>query len=442
MRKLFNILVALLILLMIPLGSAGAENIDDTYTASEYAPLKKDLQQTIAGEKGTFGVYLIDLQSAKTMGINPLEPFHAASTFKLPLNIYLVNNITAGQVDPNLNLVYRTEHYEGGTGRLQKDPVGSSYSIETLAKYSIIYSDNVATNMLIAYLGKPNVKDYMRSIGGLVVDDQKNITCPKDMAEYMNYLLALSGENQEYNRLLDYLGHTIYNDRIPKLLPKNIKIAHKIGNWPPTSTYNDVGYVEHPINPYIIAIYSKNTGDVDAAFQVIQQISRVVYDYQTGLVMIKLLVNGQPVQTEVPVVLKNNAVLIPLRDLAEVLAVKVQWNASMKEVVLSKPDQEVKFTVGELNAQLNNSRTTLTAPAELIDNRVMVPLRTLSEIMGATVAWDSNTHTASVNTIAKHTPDNLAPVPEDPSPLNSLKETSRTLQTLIAQKIMLLTAKF
>ncbi len=426
MRKLFYILVACLVLLVIPLGSAGAKNSNDGCTVVEYEALKNKLFQTVASERGTFGVYLIDLKSGKTMGINPLEPFHAASTFKLPLNAYLFKNITDGQVDPNLNLVYQSKHYEGGTGRLQYDPVGSSYNIETLSKYSIIYSDNVATNILLSYLGKPNVKDYMRSIGGLVVDNQKNITCPKDMAEYMKYLLALAGENQEYNRLLAYMENTIYNDRIPKLLPQNVKVAHKIGNWPPTGTYNDVGYVEHPSNPYIIAIYSKDTEDVNSAFQVIQKISRVVYDYQTSLVTIKLLVNGQPIQTGVPMVLKHNTVLIPLRDLAEVLAVNVQWNGNGKEVILARPDTEVRFEVGGLNAQLNGTILTLNAPVELIDNRVMVPLRTLCEIMGAKVSWDNNTDTVSVDTIADNSYGNVGPVKEDPLALSSLKKTCKT----------------
>ncbi len=79
----------------------------------------------------------------------------------------------SGEADPAQKLVYRKEHYEGGTGRLQHSPPGTSYTIEILSKYSILYSDNIATNILLSFLGKKNVKDFMRESGGLVVDDSK-----------------------------------------------------------------------------------------------------------------------------------------------------------------------------------------------------------------------------------------------------------------------------
>ncbi|WP_066637377.1 serine hydrolase [Desulfolucanica intricata] len=304
---------------------AAVANLDET--AVEYHELKNKLEQMLKQEQGTYGVFVIDLKSGRALGVNPLEPFHAASTFKLPLNVYLYKKIAQGEVDPQNMLVYESSHYEGGTGQLQYKPVGSSFDIETLSKYSIVYSDNVATNMLLTYLGKQNVKNYMRAAGGLVVEDNKNITCPRDMALYMKELLDFNAEQPAVtSKLIDHLENTVYNDRISKLLPDNIKVAHKVGNWPPTGTYNDVGYVQHPENPYIIAVFSKNTPGINSAFGVIQRVSKTVYDYQSNnFAVINPVFDGKTLESGIPAVLESGKVLATVRAVAEALEAVVQW---------------------------------------------------------------------------------------------------------------------
>ena len=281
MKKLIIIIFLVLLVSANCISGARANIKNLNETDIEYNNLKNELNMLLKKEQGTYGIYVIDIDSGATCAINPLEPFHAASTFKLPLNIYLIEQISLGKVTPIQMLVYKARHKETGTGKLQNMPLGSSFSIEMLSKYSIVYSDNVATNMLLSYLGKPNVKKFMRSMGGVVVDDRKNVTCSRDMALYMYRLLELYPRQPELvSKLMNYLENTAYNDRIPRLLPQNIKIAHKIGNWPPTVTYSDVGYVQHPTNPYIIAIYSKGTPGIGRAFNVIQRVSKTVYEYQ------------------------------------------------------------------------------------------------------------------------------------------------------------------
>lgn len=397
MKKAVMILVLLLAFSLSLASVAGAAEVNFKETAVEYSELKSQLGQMLKNQKGTYGVFVIDLNSGKTLGINSQEHFHAASTFKLPMNIYLYKKIAEGSVNPKTMLVYKQAHYEGGTGKLQYKPVGSSFSIDMLSKYSIIYSDNVATNMLLSYLGKVNVKDYMRSMGGVVVENNQNITCPQDMALYMYKLLEFAGKQPLLaNQLIDKLENTIYNERIPKLLPRNIKVAHKIGNWPPTGTYNDVGYVQHPENPYIIAVFSKGTSGSAAAYNVIQRVSKAVYDYQSKLVNINLIINGRLLDAGASPVLVNNSVLVPLRIVSEALQAEVKWDGAAKTVNISKPGQEIELKIGEPNASINGVQKTLVMPAKIINNTTMVPLRFISETLGAVVEWDSESKTVKI----------------------------------------------
>jgi beta-lactamase class A len=366
--------------------------------ANEYKQMEKEINRLLEEEEGTYGVFVKDVNSGKTMGINHMEIFHGASTFKLPLNIYLYQQIAAGKINPFTKLTFNEEHYEEGTGKLQFDPLGSTYEIQLLSRYSIVYSDNVATNMLLSHLGYNNVKKYMKSLGGEVVSYEENITCPRDMVLYMSQLLEFRSKHPELgNRLMSNLGRTIFNDRIPKLLPPDIKVAHKIGNWPPTGTYNDIGYVQHPGNPYIIAIFSKNTPSRQRAFQVIQKISKIVYDHQDNLVKINLLFNGFPLKTDTSPLVKNNTVLVPLRFIAQAINAKINWDGSTNTATLIKSEKYVSLRTGVPTATVNGNNIALSTPAEIKNGRTMVPLRFISEALGATVLWDNNTKTVSIN---------------------------------------------
>lgn len=256
--------------------------------ANVYAEPKSDLiaqwQQLLDHTNGTYGIYLIDLNSGKTIGINELTPFHAASTIKLPINLYLYQQMAANKVSPSTLLTYKQKHYEGGTGYLQNKPLNSKFTIAELSQASITHSDNVATNMLYDYLGRNNVKSYMRQIGGVVVINDQNVTCPRDMALYMQEIKEFAVQYPYLgSTLLDHLEHNVFRERIPAGLPEKIKVANKIGDWPPTGTHNDVAYVFHPQNPYILAVLSMSATNRDEAYEVIRNISKITYAYQSQL---------------------------------------------------------------------------------------------------------------------------------------------------------------
>ncbi|MCL0033098.1 class A beta-lactamase-related serine hydrolase [Peptococcaceae bacterium] len=80
----------------------------------------------------------------------------------------------------------------------------------------MVYSDNVATNILISYLGMKSIKKYMREVGGLIVVDNKNLTNPRDMALYMYDFLEFHEKHPEIaNVLMQHFKNTIFRNRIP-----------------------------------------------------------------------------------------------------------------------------------------------------------------------------------------------------------------------------------
>ena len=228
-------------------------------------------------------MYFCDLTTGQEFGINDEDQFTSASCEKVPINLYLYQQIQSGAVNPQATLTYTQADYEDGTGSIQYQKVGTQYTIDELSRLSIVQSDNVAANMLIRFLGMQNIKNYMRQVGGQVVVDDQNVSCPRDMGLYMKlvYDFYENGGALGNELMNDFLNTELYNNRLPALLPKSVKVAHKIGNE--VGVINDVGIV-FANKPYIVAVMSQDVNEKEAP-PVIANISRMVYEKEAPAVI-------------------------------------------------------------------------------------------------------------------------------------------------------------
>ena len=90
--------------------------------------------------------------------------------------------------------------------------------------------------------------------------------------------------------------------------------------------------------------------------------------------------------------------LIPIRVIAEKLGANVEWKEATKEVKFTKGTDTVILTIGSKTVSINGKATTLDVPAGIKDSRTFVPLRFVSEALGATVAWVGETRTVLITT--------------------------------------------
>lgn len=104
---------------------------------------------------------------------------------------------------------------------------------------------------------------------------------------------------------------------------------------------------------------------------------------------IQVLINGQTQSYEQPAVNKNGRVLVPLRAIFESLGAKVEWNNSTQTVTATKGDITIVLTIGAKVAYVNGNPIDLDVPAQLINEKTMVPIRFVSEALGAEVKWDA-----------------------------------------------------
>jgi len=251
--------------------------------ASDLSPLRRQLVEYLSDQDGTYGVYIVDLATGKGVGVNSDKVFPAASTFKLPMSLYILDQVAKGKASLDEKITYSESDYEEGTGTLQ-DWIGEgdALKVRELIELAITQSDNIATQMLLRRFGVTNVYDYMHALGGQVTHYDEGVigTTPKEMAAYMRSAQGSSVLKDPKLRqfLIRSLEQTAFEDRTAAGVPDGIKVAHKIGTLP--NVVNDVALVEAPGHPFIISAFSVDVDD-EVAPAVITEVTRKVYDYLT-----------------------------------------------------------------------------------------------------------------------------------------------------------------
>jgi len=240
-----------------------------------YSKLQKNIKEYLDSQQGVYGVYFLDLKSGQTFNINSTRKFIAASTIKVPINLYLYQMYSEGKISLDETITYEECDYEEGTGDIQYAEFGTEYTLKELSRLSIEASDNVAINMLARYLGYEKIIEYRESLVNHTIQQDRNVTTPKDMAIYLKVLLDLTQNSPDTHELLDFLLNTEYNDRIPLYLPEDVPVAHKIGNQ--VEACHDVGIV-FAKRPYILCLYSEKV-DEETAPETLAQVSKMIYDF-------------------------------------------------------------------------------------------------------------------------------------------------------------------
>lgn len=97
-----------------------------------------------------------------------------------------------------------------------------------------------------------------------------------------------------------------------------------------------------------------------------------------------------------PYVNEDGRTMVPLRFISEQLGVDVTWDGQKKQVNMKVNSQNVSLPIGQKVVYVDNHPIPYDTMAVIKGNRTMVPLRFISEALGARVHWDAPTKTAEV----------------------------------------------
>lgn len=122
---------------------------------------------------------------------------------------------------------------------------------------------------------------------------------------------------------------------------------------------------------------------------------------------IAVYLDGETLAFDQPPIISNGRTLVPLRGIFEALGAEVGWDNATQTVSAEKGETIVYLFIGQKTAYINGEATELDVPAQIVNNRTLVPLRFVSEALGANVAWDGNTRTVTITSLGYRPKDPL-----------------------------------
>jgi len=114
---------------------------------------------------------------------------------------------------------------------------------------------------------------------------------------------------------------------------------------------------------------------------------------QKGL---KVFVKGKRPDFDVKPFVKNGRTMVPIRAISETMGAKVNYDARNQKVNIVNGNVNINLQVNKNSAVVNGRNVRLDAPVSVVNGRTMVPLRFVSENLGAKVNYDSQRETVTV----------------------------------------------
>ncbi len=243
--------------------------------------LEARIEHEIMSYDGKLGLYLSDL-CGNVITRLPDEPYETASTIKTFILAALFQAISEGKASLQDQLTCEERFWIDGSGVLGSLEVGTRLSAKNVATLMIIVSDNIATNMMIDYLGLEYINDCIQSMGFTgtrlhnVLDfaryRQLGTTTPRDYGRIferiaMGDLISPEASSQMW----DILRQQHYNSMIIKSLPQYyvdpdnygdeqiFTFASKSGSM--NACRNDGGIITTPYGSYVIVMLHKEFSD-------------------------------------------------------------------------------------------------------------------------------------------------------------------------------------
>ncbi|WP_162142521.1 copper amine oxidase N-terminal domain-containing protein [Aneurinibacillus terranovensis] len=115
-------------------------------------------------------------------------------------------------------------------------------------------------------------------------------------------------------------------------------------------------------------------------------------------ISINITINGSKLALDQAPVITGGRTEVPMRSIFEALGAKIDWDAKTNTVVAVKGNKVVAFKVGSDIATVNGKKVKLEQKSRILNKRTMVPLRFVSESLGARVDWNGATRTIGIFT--------------------------------------------
>lgn len=266
------------------------------------ARLEKKILSVVNEFHGEMGVSFHHLRKKDFIEIRSDEIFPTASTIKLGILCEVFNQLDENKLQYYSTTTYSTTRRIGGAGFLQNYEDGRSVELKEAIHFMITVSDNIATNMVIDWVGgfEPVNKwlidhgfQETRSLtyigGGKAWNEEMakqwgiGKTTPREMRLLMEMITqGKAGSQASCDEMMRIMSHQYFDGVMPEAIPPGVFIASKSGAI--SSSRSEVIYVNSPSGPYVVSVYTKNNADKqwtnnNEAEIALRNISEIIWNY-------------------------------------------------------------------------------------------------------------------------------------------------------------------
>ncbi len=228
---------------------------------------------------GKVALYAKDIRTGKTVAINADEPVNTASVIKVAIMLEAMYQVKEGRASFDDVLQLRKEDQVSGSGVLLLFRPPAQVNLETALALMITQSDNTATNLVLARIGRENVNQRLRTLGFTLTTSIRPISRPRegDQSPELKPFGIGRTTAREMARILESIDRCDLAD--PKLCAKMVDmmehqfwrncIPHYLEDADttevPSHVANKTGSLDHVRNDVGI-VYTKNGPIVISAF--------------------------------------------------------------------------------------------------------------------------------------------------------------------------------
>ena len=260
--------------------------------------LQRKVEDAIAGFNGDVGVYIKNLRTGRIVAINADTVFPTASIVKIPILLGVMQKVERGELNLNQNLSYHDSLLYAGVDILGSFKSGEKIQLEKLLMLMLSMSDNTASLWLQSLAGTgTRINAFMDSLGyrhtrvNSRTPGRQEIwkiygwgqTTPFEISHIFESLYHKRIFSDSLSNVtLRLLGRNYWDENALSAIPPTVQVFSK--NGAVNQVRSEVLLVNHPRNPYVFCIMTKNNQDQrwtadNEAWVLARKLSKLVWEY-------------------------------------------------------------------------------------------------------------------------------------------------------------------
>ena len=251
------LIAAFLFVLGTPALAADADGAYAAIAGKTLDGLMAEFMLTHHLDESNFSLCYYNTVTGEEYSFNETSFMVAASTYKLPLNLYYYELQASGEITGDTYIP------------------GAGTTLDDCHRMSLVDSNNEVSIAMLYHLGSfRDYKEAMRPFFTMTDDEidpiyyADNYYCTRMMMDCLKYLYAHA---DDFSEMLGYMTEACPGAYFKALLEDKVTVAHKYGGF--EGAENDTGII-YASQPFLLAVYTQGVGE-----QICSQAAELLYEY-------------------------------------------------------------------------------------------------------------------------------------------------------------------